>query len=229
MRFYNPDDTVIVTQRRLPHWSQAGSICFITWRTDDSMPKAVVESWLISRNDWLRRHGIDPSVDDWKTSLSLLEESTQAEYHATLTTRWHDELDACHGACVLRKPELAAIVRDSLMHFESVRYQMHDFVIMPNHVHLLAVFPDQETMLKQCMSWKHFSAGRINERLSREGRFWQQDAFDHLVRHEAQFERLKRYIAENPARAGLRPGEFVHYSRPHAPREVMDGDSSRGA
>lgn len=213
MRFYNPDDTVMVTQRKLPHWSQAGSVCFITWRTDDSMPRAVVESWRNSRDEWLREHGIDPAGNDWKTQLATLEDKFRAEFHAIFTTRWHEELDACHGACVLRRSDLAAIVRDSLMHFDGVRYEMHDFVIMPNHVHLIAVFPDEDAMLKQCTSWKHFSAGKINERLGREGRFWQQDAFDHLVRHEAQFERLKQYIAENPAKAGLHQGEFVHYAK----------------
>ncbi|MEY4484238.1 MAG: hypothetical protein RL693_1690, partial [Verrucomicrobiota bacterium] len=118
MRFYNPDDTVVVTQRRLPHWSQTGSICFITWRTHDSMPRAVVESWRNSRNEWLREHGIDPTGGDWKTQLGTLDGETQSEFHELFTTRWHEELDACHGACVLRAPDLAAIIHDSLLYFD---------------------------------------------------------------------------------------------------------------
>ena len=50
-------------------------------------------------------------------------------------------------------------------------------------------------------------------RLKRHGRFWQQDGFDHLVRSEEQFRYLRKYIAANPEKARLRPGEFVYYTR----------------
>ena len=135
-----------------------------------------------------------------------------AEYHERFTTKWHEHLDAGHGACVLRQPELAKIVHDSLLHFDGDRYEMLDFVIMPNHVHLLACFPYKAAMLEQCESWKHFTATQINRRLGTKGRFWQQDAFDHLVRHEAQFRRLQHYIADNPAQAGLREGDALVWS-----------------
>jgi putative transposase len=39
------------------------------------------------------------------------------------------------------------------------------------------------------------------------------DAFDHLVRSPEEFERLRRYIAENPATAGLSPGEYLCYTK----------------
>lgn len=92
---------------------------------------------------------------------------------------------------------------------------------MPNHCHLLASFPDEHSMLDQCESWKHFTAREINRELKQRGRFWQQDAFDHLVRTEEQFRFLREYIAQNPTKAGLSRGEFLHWSlpdcTPHAP------------
>jgi REP element-mobilizing transposase RayT len=33
--------------------------------------------------------------------------------------------------------------------------------------------------------------------------FWQREAYDHWVRNETEFERIRRYIEENPVRAGL--------------------------
>ena len=212
MRFFDPDDDLLITQRSLPHWAQDGAVVFITWRTHDSMPKAVIEAWLSERNAWLAGRGIDPASRDWKRRVQLLAPVDMLQFHAHFTTRWHDELDACHGACVLRQAELAQLVAASLRHFDGDRYELLDFVIMPNHVHLLAVFPDKAAMLAQCESWKHYSAGQINRRIGAKGRFWQQDAFDHLVRHEAQFRRLQNYIAENPIKAGLRVGEFCHSS-----------------
>jgi type I restriction enzyme R subunit len=68
-------------------------------------------------------------------------------------------------------------------------------------------------LLKQCDSWKTFTATRINRMLGRKGRFWQQDSFDHLVRSAEQFHFLRGYIADNPRRANLRLGEYVHWSK----------------
>lgn len=70
-----------------------------------------------------------------------------------LSDRWNDNLDQCHGECVLRKSELSEIVAKSLRHFDGQRYELLDYVVMPNHVHLLAVFPDEQTLLTQCDSW----------------------------------------------------------------------------
>jgi hypothetical protein len=33
--------------------------------------------------------------------------------------------------------------------------------------------------------------------------FWQEESYDHLVRHEREFEKIRNYIEENPVRAGL--------------------------
>jgi type I restriction enzyme R subunit len=109
---------------------------------------------------------------------------------------------------------LATIVADSLKHFDNIRYILTDFVVMSNHVHLLAAFDDPEQMLAQCESWRHYTAVKINRRLGRHGRFWQQDGFDHLVRSMEQFEWLRRYVAQNPATARLTPGEYLHDSKP---------------
>jgi len=178
------------------------------------MPKAVVDNWRWERWQWLREHHIDPMLPNWQHELEQLDKRLQSEFHETFSARWHDELDKCLGECVLGQPVLARIVADSLKHFDGQRYELTDFVVMPNHVHLLAAFPDEEQMLKQCDSWKHFTAAQVNRHLQRKGRFWQQDGFDHLVRSEEQFEHLKLYIAENPAKAGLGPGEFIHESKP---------------
>jgi putative transposase len=211
---FDPGQEYQVIERRLPHWSQPGTLCFITWRTWDSMPTHVIADWLTEREAWLRRHGIDPSSKDWQLQLSALPTGRIHEFRRYVADRWNQRLDALHGACVLRQPALAQIVADSLDHFHDIRYQLTDYVVMPNHVHLLAAFRDEESMLAQCESWKRFTANGINRVLGRKGRFWQQDDFDHLVRSVEQFEHLRRYIAENPSRAGLSPGQYLHESKP---------------
>jgi len=112
---------------------------------------------------------------------------------------------------VLKDAANAKTVADSLLKFDGDRYWMTDFVVMPNHVHMLVSFANDDSMLKQCEEWKRFTGRTINQRLEQSGRFWQQDGFDHLVRSEVQFEYFRRYIADNPRKAGLKTGEFVHY------------------
>ena len=212
MQVFDPNQEYAVIERGLPHWSQAGTVAFITWRTWDSLPEKVIRQWQEERSAWLIRHNIDPMSPDWEVRLCSLNPNLLRELKQILSDRWNDHLDACHGSCVLRQSELSKIVADSLLHFDGDRYDLTDFVVMPNHVHLMAAFPDADSQLKQCESWKHFMATKINALLKRTKRFWQQDAFDHLVRSNEQFDHLGRYIADNPKKANLKPGEFVVYS-----------------
>jgi REP-associated tyrosine transposase len=106
-----------------------------------------------------------------------------------------------------------SIVADSLLHFDGDRYDVTDFVVMPNHLHLIAAFPSEELLLKQCEGWKRFTAREIQKRLARQGEFWQVDQFDHLVRSEQDFAKYRKYIAGNPKKAGLEAGAYVHFSK----------------
>jgi hypothetical protein len=53
-------------------------------------------------------------------------------------------------------------------------------------------------------SLKGITARRANAMLSLTGApFWQQESYDHLVRDEPEFEKIRKYVEENPVRAGL--------------------------
>jgi REP element-mobilizing transposase RayT len=81
------------------------------------------------------------------------------------------------------------------------RYQLHAFVVMPNHVHLL-VTPGVTT--RQWLGpLKGFTAHQANDVLGRRGPFWQDESYDHLIRDDQQFRRVQRYIEHDPVRAGL--------------------------
>jgi REP element-mobilizing transposase RayT len=88
-------------------------------------------------------------------------------------------------------------------------YILHAFVVMPNHVHVLLT---AEVPLPQLTkSLKGITAKRANAMLALKGNpFWQEESYDHLVRHEREFQTIRRYIEENPVRAGL-VGEASEY------------------
>ena len=80
---------------------------------------------------------------------------------------------------------------------------------MPNHVHTLFVQNTAWPLEKIILSWKGFTARRINALLGRSGNFWQRDYFDRLIRDEKHFANCVRYIRRNPVKANLRDGEFI--------------------
>ena len=217
LHFFDPNEEVSIIERKLPHWSQAGVICFITFRAHDSFPKEMLTRFHADRRHWLRCHRINPDHDDWREHLQGLDNSLQHDFFRTFSTRWHETLDRGAGECLLADPEFSNIVRTSLLHFDGDRYEMTDFVVMPNHVHLLVAFQDEDAMLSQCESWKHYTATRINRATGGDGRYWQQDGFDHLVRSLEQYEHFRRYLADNPKKARLKPGQYCLYSSRHAP------------
>ena len=211
--FFDPQGEVTIYYGRLPHWDQPGVMCFITWRTADSVPADVLGRWRVERAIWLRQHGIEPQAANWRERLRTLSLAARRDYHARFTGRWMEYLDECHGECVLRHPELSAIVAQSLLHYDGAEYEISDFVVMPNHVHLLAQFRNEGGMKSCCQNWKHYTARQINDCQGQSGHFWQTESFDHLVRSLEQFEYLRGYVERNPIDAGLREGEYRHYRK----------------
>ena len=112
-------------------------------------------------------------------------------------------LDAGHGRCVLRQPAAAKIVVGALGDGDGERSRLHEWVVMPNHVHILI-----EPLSGQCLSdimrrLKGITAHRINAVVGRSGRLWQRDYFDRYIRDENHFHRAVAYIRDNPVKAGL--------------------------
>ncbi|MFO0807183.1 MAG: transposase [Gemmataceae bacterium] len=206
-------DLHVIEGGSLPHWFQPGVTYFVTIRTADSVPRELADEWYWRRNDWLARHGIRPTDPNWSRALARLPSARQSEYHRTFSTEFLAYLDRGYGGCFLRRPDLARIVGSALAHFDAERYDLGDYVVMPNHIHLLVGLRGGLDIVRQCYSWKKYAATKINRRLGRSGRFWQEESFDHLVRSPEQLEYLRRYIAENPAAAGLQPGEYLYYRR----------------
>ncbi len=209
---FDPKQDYVVRQGTLPHWYQPGVTYFVTFRTADSVPQPLLRSWHRRRDEWLRRHGIDPLRSDWK-SLLAAEPELDREYHAQFTRAFMAYLDRGYGECPLRDPQCATVVGSAFRHFDGERYELGEFVVMPNHVHVLVCLLGDTEIEAQCHSWKKFAAGEINRLMGRRGRFWQEESFDHLVRSVEQYEYLQRYIAENPIKAGLHEGEYLYWKR----------------
>jgi putative transposase len=83
------------------------------------------------------------------------------------------------------------------------RFQLHEFVIMPNHIHLLLT-PAMESSLEKAMQ---FIKGGFSFRARREiplvSEIWQASFVNHRIRDACDYKRHHDYIWDNPVRAGL--------------------------
>ncbi len=210
-QFFDPEGELTVSAGHLPHWQQPGATYFITYRTIDSISAVAMERILAARDDWLLRNEIDPTNPNWHLQLAQLSPRQQQTFRRMFSLQFENELDQLWGECLLKQPEPAKIVADSLLHFDGDRYQLGAFVVMPNHVHILARILPEHSMLDQCFSWKHFQAREIHRQLGRSGHLYQSESFDHLVRDDDHFRKFRRYIESNPEKAGLSKADYVSY------------------
>jgi putative transposase len=114
------------------------------------------------------------------------------------------ELDkASSGPLWLKEPRIASVVVESIKAVaERGLCRPHAWVVMPNHVHLLIA--PKAPMAAITKAIKGSTARQANRLLGRTGEyFWQDESFDHWIRDEAEFEKVKKYIERNPVAAGL--------------------------
>ncbi len=108
------------------------------------------------------------------------------------------------GPVCLRQPAVADMIVEAIQYNAHIlgHYLLHAFVVMPDHVHLLAT--PAVALSKLTKSLKGVTANRANAILRLTGRpFWREESDDRLVRHDREFEKIRSFIEGNPVRAGL--------------------------
>ena len=204
--------------RNLPHLRLEGATYFVTFRQADSIPECVMRKWVEERERWQMKRGIVPGLMDadpirWKEVYFSIPVEERREFVREQQRRFFVELDRCHGSCVLEKAH--SVVSGALDFFHGKRVWTGDYVVMPNHVHVL-VQPFPGVKLEDWLySVKRFSAVEIGkmedvdaEATRRRGHFWQTESFDRIVRGVWELKKCRRYIEGNPGK--LSAGSFVH-------------------
>jgi putative transposase len=199
------EQAIRVYRRNLPHWRQQRATYFVTFRLHDAMPADAVDRINHQEATWLASRGIHDVLDRQKIFDSLARQD-QFLYRRHLN-RLREDVHEGHGACWLARSEIADELRTQILCDDGERSHVGDFVIMPNHVHLLIVPDGRE--LELCLKRiKGRSATFCNRLLGRSGTFWQADSFDHIVR---DIEFLRKYIQQNPNNAGINIPKQAYY------------------
>jgi len=120
-------------------------------------------------------------------------------------------LDLGRGACLLKNRLAAGFVRDSILYGHPERYELHAWVVMPNHVHVLLKQNAEWSLGKVVSGWKRHTTKLMKvlpeaacyRKFDGSFQIWKPDYWDRYVRNSVEFEKLKRYIEANPVKAGL--------------------------
>jgi REP element-mobilizing transposase RayT len=104
-------------------------------------------------------------------------------------------LEQCQGFLSFAESELIA---SAIRYFDGQRYDLMAYVVMPNHVHILVKPYDQFLLQELVHSWKSFTAHKLQRQYGRQGRIWQEDYFDRIIRDEVEFLEKAQYILNNP-------------------------------
>jgi putative transposase len=106
--------------------------------------------------------------------------------------------------------DTANLLLETLAHYRTQnRYQLHAFVIMPDHLHLLFT-PAPEVSLEKAMQ---FIKGGFSHRLKSHLEVWSKSFNETQILTSEKFEACKNYIERNPVRARLVPSpEIYHHS-----------------
>ena len=114
---------------------------------------------------------------------------------------------------LLQSARTARLFIETLLDYRSQRkYELHEFVVMPDHFHLLITpIVTLEKAVQLINGGFSFRAGKL---FGIHGSIWQSSFYDRRVRDAAEYAAFKRYIHWNPVKRGLAeaPEEYPYSS-----------------
>ena len=193
------DDASERSRGYLPHWERMNATYFVTFRLADALPEDILQQHKAEREALLAK----------ARASGTLSTAEQERLNLLVSRRIQQYLDRGAGACHLANPQIAEMVAQALRHFNTQRYRLLAWCIMPNHVHVVMQPIALATLPTILHSWKSFTTNQAQQRFGIEGPFWQREYYDHLIRNEEALRRIITYVAENPLKAHLEDWPWV--------------------
>lgn len=135
------------------------------------------------------------------------------------------------GKHLLQSTQNATLFIDVLRYYaKEHKFEVHDFVVMPDHVHLLITVERGESIERTMQFIKGGFSHRIRKELGYPGEVWQKGFSESRVEDRVSFLRHREYIANNPVKKGLAnsPDEFP-FSFAFLSREKAAGARARSS
>jgi putative transposase len=105
---------------------------------------------------------------------------------------------------IFRAEPMARLLIDTLYSYRAQsKYLLHEFVVMPEHIHLL-ITPALGITIERVMQLiKGGYSYRVGKELASRTEIWQRSFTDHRIRDEEDFVRHRVYIRDNPVKRHL--------------------------
>ena len=124
---------------------------------------------------------------------------------------------------LFRKESMAQLFLEVLFHYRDHKnYLLHEFVLMPDHFHLL-ISPTL-SLERSLQLIKGGFSYRARKELGFSGEIWEKSFHDRRVRGAEDYYNFKQYIRQNPAKQGLATDYSYSSVRPEF---VMDAVPQR--
>jgi putative transposase len=103
---------------------------------------------------------------------------------------------------ILQSDRMAGLLVEVLGHYRSQgKYLMHEFVVMPDHFHLLIT--PMESLERALQLIKGGFSYRARKELNFTGEIWQPSYYDRRVRDLEEYLAFREYVRRNPVKKGL--------------------------
>ncbi len=183
--------TIGFWQGRLPHWEVEEGRYFVTIHLAGAIPSSGAERIRLLSEELTSKSSAKTTESGLLLSRTIFREME----------KW---LDSSQENLLLADPAIAEMVVEAIQHRVTTgNWVVYRYVIMPNHIHLLMSV--LKTTLKESLEdfkrWTGHQAAKLVE--LPEGRFWQDEWFDHWSRSDEQDEQIAHYIRDNPRKAEL--------------------------
>ncbi len=168
-------------RRNLPHLHSDDGIYFVTFRLANTIPHAMLDKIKCNKPDW--------NFEEYKKAF--------LKYDSLLNNN-----EA--GVSYLSQKEISDTCKMTLHYPDGKDYKLICYCIMPNHIHFVfELLPGNKGLSKIMQSVKGISSRECNLILQRDGKFWQDESYDRLLRNEVELYFVIKYVLINPVESGL--------------------------
>src|SRR5579859_2423798 len=111
---------------------------------------------------------------------------------------------ALQNRALFRSIKVAETVVETLQHYRiRGEYLLHEFVLMPDHLHVLITASSTNSLEKAMQFIKGGSSYRLNQERGRKMDLWDAGFHDCTIRDATDWKAKAQYIRLNPVKAGL--------------------------
>ena len=106
------------------------------------------------------------------------------------------------GKAILQTERMAMLLIEVLRSY-ATKFKIHEFVVMPNHLHVLLTVDKEMTVEKAMQLIKGNFSYRAKKELDFQQEIWQKGFSEVRINDRQSYLKHKDYIWQNPVRAGL--------------------------